>query len=382
MAKMPSIAQTRADEENRKLQAGPSTAPLNLIWSFRITFGEPLEWYRDHAYLDLLLDRVAALPWFSELDVLGVNSAYGEPFAGRADVRDALVCDDRITITLARGGPRAAQWINEADLALVLLVAPGRLEIQMSFAEEALRRHRRAAIDEMLALIFAVYPAWHPHATLNRGSALPLPDTITYRRVRPPRTGSRPTYGLVDVVDPSASAEARAIAQATPPPDIQRLERGGLVVLRWVDDPADRAAFEAACSRHEQWIVQVIETKVADAWNAQGDLNVPVFGIHPKPEPLTVFDESRQAGYLFIDVDDAGGVDEGRWQAAEQAARKKTLPNRRKLKEVAIVAQDRAAALRIANRVRSDGFSRVLYRTDDGELWDPLPPGLWIEPVA
>jgi hypothetical protein len=62
-----------------------------------------------------------------------------------------------------------------------------------------------------------------------------------------------------------------------------------------------------------------------------------------------------------------------------QIAHQKALPSRRKLTEVSVVAQDRGAALRIANRAKSDGFSKVLYRTEEDDLWDPFPPGLWVD---
>ncbi|HCU24034.1 MAG TPA: hypothetical protein DF383_03375, partial [Deltaproteobacteria bacterium] len=115
-------------------------------------------------------------------------------------------------------------------------------------------------------------------------------------------------------------------------------------------------------------------------WNSQGDLNVPIFRTHPKPEPLSWVDPGRSAGYLFIEVSPAGEVDETLWQAAEPVAKKKRLSNHKKLQEVCLVAQDRSAAKRIAARATAAGFSRVLYRGSDGELWDPFPPGLWQEP--
>ena len=421
--KPPNILQMMADAKNRKLQVSP-TGPAGLDWFFEFHFKDSFnqlpEWYRDPAHLNLLLERVAALPWFPEFDVMGLDHKYGEAFEGLADLRDALTADPadlvplaleaRIAIlkesnnalsderahqlatdmkwigkgfnraiTLARGGPRAAQWTDEAELDLELRVAPGLVEIRMEFAEEALRRHRRAAIDEMLALIFTLNSAWQPHAQLAHGLAFPRPDSIHYRRVRPPRLGLRATAALVDVVDPGYSAESLAIAEAKTPPDVQRIERDGLVALRWIDDPTDQTAVATACSRHEQWIVQIVETKIELGWNAQGDLGVPVWRRHPTPEPLTVFDTGRRAGYLFIDVDETGGVDEERWRTAEPVVKTKTLPSHHTLNEVCIVAQDRAAALRIAERARSAGFSRVLYRTDDGELWDPFPPGLWVE---
>ena len=84
------------------------------------------------------------------------------------------------------------------------------------------------------------------------------------------------------------------------------------------------------------------------------------------------------SGYLFVGVDDAGRVEDQRWQAASQVARGKRMPDRRTLVEVTVVAQDRAAALRVADRAISDGFTKVLYRGAGDELWDPFPPGLWV----
>jgi len=375
----PNILQMVADAQTRKLVANTDGRPLGLSWFFELRFDDANAWCRDPERFDVLLERVAALPWFPDLGVLGVDHEEGQAFEGIDQLREILTGSQRVTATLVCGAPRAALWINEAELALSLLVAAGRLEIKMLFAEQALRRHRATAIDAMLELITGAFAAWRSQAQLRSGLAFPDPGSVVYRRVRPPRTASRGIDALVDVIDPRASAQSRTLAEASLPSGVQRREQAGLVIARWVDDPSDRAAVAEACSRHEQWIVPLIETGIVAGWNAAGDLQVPLFSHDAKPEPLTIFDASRSAGYLFVEVDERGGVDDARWKAAAQIARTKALPSRRKLTEVSVVAQDRQAALRIADRAQADGFSKVLYRTGQDELWDPFPPGLWID---
>ena len=103
--KPPNLLQMMADAKNRKLQAGPGgLAGLDWFFEFHFkdSFNQLPEWYRDPAHLNFLLEHVAALPWFPEFDVMGLNHNYGEAFEGLADLRDALTPDpaDLVPLTL------------------------------------------------------------------------------------------------------------------------------------------------------------------------------------------------------------------------------------------------------------------------------------------
>src|SRR4029079_3791573 len=202
------------------------------------------------------------------------------------------------------------------------------------------------------------------------------------RRPRPPRTSARSIDAVVDIVDrdappggPPWARDALAIAAAEVPDGVERIERGPLVALRWVDDPADPTAMAEACSRHAQWLVRVVPTEIPLGWNEDGDLQVPVFGSDPRPEPLSLFDAQRGAGYLEVQVGPGGEVDTEAWKAAETVIRRKLLTSGKRVQSISLIVGDRASSLRINERARAYGFDSVLYRDKSGTLWDPFPPG-------
>jgi hypothetical protein len=53
---------------------------------------------------------------------------------------------------------------------------------------------------------------------------------------------------------------AHALNEATPPDGVKRTTNGPLVMLRWIDDPRDERAADAAGVRHEEWVKTLMKT--------------------------------------------------------------------------------------------------------------------------
>lgn len=379
----PNIGQLIAEAQNQRARSFGTGGPHGIMWFVDIRF-EDAHWYRERSRAASLVDALAATSWFGELEVLGRDHAIGAPFERVDAVRDAIACGEPGTFILARGEPRMTRDTDEADTAMALDVSATSLELRVWLRARPVARYRGAVLREMVALLFALRESWQDAVVANAFAFPHPPDVLAYRRPRPPRTAARALDAVVDVVDrdvppdgPPWARDARAIAAAPVPDGVERIERGRLIALRWADDPADPVAMADACSRHAQWLVPLVSTKIILGWNELGDLKVPLFGAHPRPEPLSLFDAQRGAAYLEIDVAPDGAVDDEAWHRAEAVARKKMLKSGAKVQEVSVIAQDRAAALRVADRARAAGFAGVLYRDESGALWDPNPPGLW-----
>jgi hypothetical protein len=379
----PNIGQLIADAQSRRAQAYGTGGPPGIMWFIDLRFDDPA-WYGDRSRLASVIDAFALTSWFGELEVLGRDHAIGARFDSPAAARDAIACGERGTFLLARGEPRLAQDSDESEIAMALDVMPGALEIRVWLRARPVAQYRGAVLGEVIALVLALREAW-PFAIVAQASAFPHPaDALAYRRPRPPRNAARSIEAVVDIVDrdvpPDGVAwarDARAIAAAQVPDGVERIERGRLIALRWVDDPADLAALAEACSRHAQWLVALVPTEIPLGWNEDGDLQVPVFGAAPQPEPLTLVDAQRGAGYLEAQVGNSGELDSEVMRQVDRVIRRKVLASGKSVQSVSLVVEDRAAAVRINDRARTAGFASVLYRDKSGALWDPFPPGLW-----
>ncbi|HZJ63708.1 MAG TPA: hypothetical protein VFD36_09365 [Kofleriaceae bacterium] len=379
----PNIGQLIADAQSRRARSFGTGGPHGIMWFIDLRFEEP-HWYRARARMASVVDAFAATSWFGELEVLGRDHAVGARFDSLDALRDAIACGEPGTFIVARGEPRLARDSDESETAMAFDVSPRSLEIRVWIRARPVAQYRSAVLGEIIALVLALRDAWSDVVVANAYAFPHPPDALAYRRPRPPRTSARSIDAVVDIVDrdappdgPPWARDARAIAAADVPDGVERIERGRLVALRWIDDPADPAAMAEACSRHAQWLVGVVPTEIPLGWNADGDLQVPVFGTDARPEPLTLFDAQRGAGYLEVQVGPGGEVDSETWKVAENVIRRKILTSGKRVQSVSLVVGDRATATRINERARAHGFDAVLYRDKSGTLWDPFPPGFW-----
>jgi hypothetical protein len=379
----PAFAKMLSSSRAKPVESGE----YGIAWVAELRF-YARDWYADRSITSAAVESLSRARWWGELECVGVAHRAGAPFGSVDDVTAAFATGEPTVVNIGRGKPEVALWHEDPDAVLKLDASPSSLEIMFRLMRGSLERHRDAVLADFSDAIHAIAGRARDRGRLAYCVGFPFPaNRIVYPRTRPPRTALRRLDAVMDIVDPALPADlvsevhvddSRAIGTAAAPPEAQRTERDGLVALRWVVDPTDRAAMEVACAAHERWVAPLLHTEIAVGWSADGDLEVPVGSPRPRPEPLTVVDAADGMGYLDVVVGDGDQVDDAAWQSAVTAARKRVVKSGTKLTGVALVAQDRAAALRIAGRARAADL-RPLYRRD-GRIWDPFPPGTWQDP--
>ena len=207
-----------------------------------------------------------------------------------------------------------------------------------------------------------------------------------YPRIRPPRYHR---YFKCGAVVQFASREFHATHPFGHPQDLEKLlaaplplggrkeERGGLVAFRWADKLTNEKKLAVGRSLQEQWLTSVLDLPIDGSYNELGDyLVAPAGGEHP---PLTFYTPASALGYKAVMVDTDGRMGEKTSVEMTGWIKARELPDGTPLHSLDLIVPSRTAALRIYERAKAMGVSRVLYTDDSGRFWDPHPPGLWLE---
>ena len=347
----PNLDQVMAESKLQQLTGG-TDGPTGLQWFADIRIADK-KWYRDRARIDAVIDGLSSRPWFAEFDVFAAGHVEGAPFGSVDEVREVIASGEAGTVIFAHGEPRMTLDIEDSEAALALDINEGRLVLRLWLGARPVAQYKLALLGDIIALLVALREAW-PDTVIASASAFPHPTNgLRYRRTRPLRIANRALDAFVDVLDrevpeggPPWAREATAMAAAPVPSGVDRIERGPLVIVRWLDDPSDPQAMADACSRHEQWLVPLVPTEIAAGWNERGDL------------------EEFDANIVEVASDDPAT-----WGKPKVRG-----------KQVSLVVPSRGDALAMLHHARAAGFADVLYRDPSGRVWNPHPPGEWVEP--
>jgi hypothetical protein len=261
---------------------------------------------------------------------------------------------------------------------LTLSVREGYFAAALLVTGEALEERAARLVESLAGFGKQIFAALAPIATLTLGQTI---VSEPYPRPRPPRVttlGLSPG-SLLDFVDldflraNGSKKQADAVAKAKLPPGASRERDGRLVVLRWAAEVADLRRVAAARARQERWLVENVGLDRDQNYNEAGDLLVDADGAEEHP-PLTYYDPANEIGYKAV-VPTA--MDAAQWAEIERWAKRGKLPDGSVLSAVRLIVPNRAAALKLRARARETGVKAVLYTDNQGQWWDPSPPGEW-----
>jgi hypothetical protein len=207
-----------------------------------------------------------------------------------------------------------------------------------------------------------------------------------YPRARPPRISSSPFRlgSLADAYDLEyirlhfPASDAEAIARAELPAGARRERFDELVVIRWASALGDLDEVNRARSQQERWMADHLHLEVDSDYNAAGDRREPGRRLEEHP-PLTLYDRRSGIGYKAIAPSSASGVDEEQWSELVAWTRARKLPDGVPLEKLRLIVPTRDLALALKDRGAAAGIEAVLYPDDEGQWWNPRPPGLWLD---
>jgi hypothetical protein len=255
-------SRSKKPEAEKRAKASPQ-----LRWFLHLRFVDR-DWVSQRANTDAIVEALAGTPLWGHLDQLGAGSGVSAPRGNVAAVKKTLasgkaryhfVRGEATAITLDRSEAWVAAEVSPRSVLFTSCVRGGVL------AELGAR-----ALDSFVQLATGLHDALRGKAHVTQGFAWPA---VEGRIHRPSRNADWQLLAIVDILEPTRPAAqdpdflleaARAIAGATAPPEATSTRHGELLILRWLDDPSDLAAADAAAARRERWLIDQIETTPLD----------------------------------------------------------------------------------------------------------------------
>jgi hypothetical protein len=343
-------------------------------------------WWRDPSYLRTVLQAVEKVGLWREFGYYGQEGHTRH----KIDSLEGLIRDS--TTFEKKTYSIVTQDVKTPSAQLDLDVKAGALTIRMGFQRSFLKDHRENLLSQLIDVVCRIRDALGQRATMGPLVNVEIIGSV-YPRVRPPRFHRHFVFGTVATIicknfhaqHPLGSPEeVKKMLAASVPDDVQRVELGDLVIFRWAEDIRDEPYVTQCRSRQEQWLVRVLDPPLDSSYNAAGDHVVFPVGTVGPDAYLTWYDAARKYGYKAVVVFPDGSVDEDLFAEMTNWIQRHRLPDGREIQVLCLITQSRAAALIIHDRAAKLEIKAVYYSDDKGQLWDPFPPGPWIEsqPVA
>jgi hypothetical protein len=244
--------------------------------------------------------------------------------------------------------------------------------------------------DSLASLVELAHLLWSELA--NKAQVGPVfsirPLGLSYPRPRPPRHSTLwplgdAAYFISDEFHRAhplgdeagvSRLKAQPLAQG-----IVRESSNGLTVVR-VKGPAEQAA-PFALQRHqlEVWMSVALELPLHPEFRTNGDRRMSVLLREGAAEPFSFYDAMRRIAFKAVVEAPAGELDDRTTAELANILKLDTLQDGRPVGQTIVIFPSREAALQNAALVKELGGSGSVYVGDDRRLWEPRPPGQWIE---
>jgi hypothetical protein len=341
--------------------------------------GQPT-WRQDSSCLRIVLQALEQAGLWGKFGYYGPEGGQRRKIDSLEDLLETGTTFKTKTYTLVND-------VETPSARLELDFKTGALTFHLVFEPVFLKHYQENLLLHLIDAVCHIHDALGDKALMGPLVNVEIIGAV-YPRVRPPRLHRRIVFGtLVNIVSQNFHAqhplgspeEVKKILAAPLPDNVQRIDHGDLVIFRWAEDVRDEQDVARRRSQQEQWLVQVLNPPLDPSYNAAGDyLVMAVRAVGPDAH-LTWYDATRKYGYKAVVVFPNGGVDEDLFAEMADWLKRRQLPDDRELEALSLITQSRAAALSIHDRAIRMGFKAVYYSDNKARLWDPFPPGLWLE---
>lgn len=265
-------------------------------------------------------------------------------------------------------------------------IEPGNLSLRYLVNDLSSGSLRSRVIEQFVGLVLALRSAYDESVSFGPDLGVEILG-LPYRRVRPPRLDRMWKLGRAVTFlsksfherDPRGQLDSLEKLMRSPMPEGgERSEEGDLVVFRWVEDLVDWDDVARRLSLQEEWLTGILDLPVHPSYNDLGDYLETPLDLEQNPY-VTFYDPDLEEGFKATVLGPGDTVDEDLFSEMESWIEAGELPDESPLDSLSLIVPNRRSALAIRKRAKSIGIDRVLYTDDEGQWWDPDPPGLWLE---
>ncbi len=279
-----------------------------------------------------------------------------------------------------------SETCKDPSLKILLRVLPTSMSIKLIIADLTAKKHA-AQLEASLQFV-TLLKGDNGHET-RIGPVVDIgPIGISVPEPRPPRNFRvLQKSSMVDCFcrtyfDKEASEgrkrEVERLLNLEMPDWVERREQGDLVILRWVDRFDDEEHIRERLTRRLVWLIEHLDPPISSNYNEAGDQRANP-SAKAESEVLTFYDPIPRHGYKATVCQEDGSVDEELFEQIKKWLEAKETPAGEELRALHLILPSREAALRVRDRAEEAGIEHVLYMGEDGNLWDPFPPGQWLD---
>ena len=218
-------------------------------------------WSKQKKLVEPLVDAFSATELWEHLPLLSVADSAAKPRGTVSAVKTAFM-SGKNEYSLLLGGDTTLS--DETTAYMTVEYGSAGIQILTCVQNESVESLGKIALDDFFTILSALHDSLKAHAHLVRAVAWTDWDDNTPDSEL---NCAWPLRAIADVVEPGRPKAddqfweaAQTIATSKPPARVTRSTHKGLVMLRWIDDPTDAAAADAAAVKHEAWIKTLLET--------------------------------------------------------------------------------------------------------------------------
>ena len=237
----------------------------SAVRSYSTLYFDKSGWSKQKKLVEAFVDALSTTALWEHLPSLSVGGAAGKPRGSVSAVKTAFM-SGRNEYSLLRGGDTATSKSTTAYVTIEYGAAG--VQITTGVQGTDVEMLGQIALDDFFTMLCAVHDRLKAHAHVVRATAWTDWNENT---PEPELRCKWPLRAIADVAEPDRPKTdgdkfweaGHTIANAKPPARVTRTTHGGLVMLRWVDDPTDAAAADAVAVKHEAWVKTLLETTPA-----------------------------------------------------------------------------------------------------------------------
>jgi len=244
------------------------------------------------------------------------------------------------------------------------------------------------AINQMVDFVVLAHDEYGHDARIGPKIGVGSPFELSIPDIRPPHQFQTvKKFHMIDAfcadyyeheVKAPRRQEYEKLVSLETPNWVERREEGDLVLFRWVDRYDDLEHIRERMIRRLRWLTEHLDPLIHPDYTEQGDRRANP-SVRGESEYLTIYNPVPRHGYKATICREDGSIDEELFETLEEWLEAGETPDGEELRTLHLILPSREAALRIRDRAEELGAERVLYMGEDGDLWDPFPPGEWLE---